>query len=111
MKKIVLQSMLAFLLTAALLGPGSVAAAEQVTLKIEDQGQPVAAAEVVIFLSCDRIEATTDALGAASFDIECGGRGFWVEVDGKRLAEFYWVGRVPEKIDVASVGYMAWGGE
>ena len=97
-------------LLAALAGMavGGAQAATDLTLTIVNDSEPVVGAQIEIFLSNDYQLAATDDLGQVTFEVESG-RGFWLEVDGERLAEFYFVDDAPESIDLATTDTIEWG--
>ena len=82
---------------------------ERIGITLTDQGAPLVGSEVVVFFSTGAKEATTDEEGHVSFRVD-GERGFWVEVDGERLNEFFFVDQRSFDIDVAVVGTMEWPG-
>jgi hypothetical protein len=84
-------------------------AAEDVSLTIVDQEVPLAGAEVAIFLSDGMHSGITDSEGLVTFSVEYG-RGFWVEVNGERLDQFYFVESAPYLVDLALVGTIDWPG-
>lgn len=84
-------------------------AAEEIALTILDTDVPLAGAEVTIFLSDGMQTAVTDVEGLATFSIDYG-RGFWVEVNGDRLAQFFFVADGAQDLDLAAIGTMNWPG-
>jgi len=90
--------------------PGSMAvAATTLQIVFTNSGTPVAGGEVVLFFSNEAISTVTDQAGLARFSIESG-KGFWIEVNGQRLAKFYSMTQPPANIDIATVGTMQWRG-
>lgn len=79
-------------------------------ITVAEQGRPLEAAEVTIILSDMAMVASTDQNGFVSFPIEVGRTGFWLEVNGQRLDEFFFVKSNPFTLDVSVVGYMDWPG-
>ena len=100
-------------LAACLLPPGgsggTAIAATQMSIAFTNAGTPVAGAEIALFFSNDVVTAVSDKNGVAQFSIDRG-KGFWVEVNGQRLAKFYSIDQPPASIDMASVGTMVWRG-
>lgn len=92
-----------------ILGAGVASAATQLGITFTSSGTPVANGQVVLFFSNGTASATTDQAGLANFSIDSG-RGFWIEVNGQRLARFYTLDQAPSNIDVASVGTIVWRG-
>ena len=93
-----------------LLVAGTADAATIANLKLVKDGVPQAGAEVVIYTSYGTETATTGEEGQVTFDLRCG-RGFWVEVDGERLAPFYSLTETSTTvIDLAKVDKMEWRG-
>jgi hypothetical protein len=93
----------------ALLSPTPTFAAEEVSLTILDQDVPLAGAEVTIFLADFMYTGVTNEDGIVEFSVDYG-RGFWVEVNGERLADFYFVEDAPYTVDLAFVGTIDWPG-
>jgi hypothetical protein len=91
------------------IGLGSALAGTDVALSILDSGKKVTGAPVEIFLSNDHLVGQTNADGVVTFEIESG-RGFWVEVRGKRLAKFFFVEQAPFQIDLAEMDTIDWEG-
>jgi hypothetical protein len=87
---------------------GTVHAGTRVNLKVVKDGVPQTGAKVVLYTSYGTETAVAGKDGQVTFDLRSG-RGFWVEVDGERLARFY---SLTEKsitvIDLAKVGKMEW---
>jgi len=97
---------------AAILGVivlGSAGAGTEVVLTIQDDAVAVAEAQVEIFLSNEHLVGQTDSDGVVAFQVESG-RGFWIEVNGERLAQFFFVDQAPLQIDLATVGTIEWEG-
>jgi hypothetical protein len=94
-------------LSALLLGGiagGALGASDvSITLKHSDTETPAVDVEVSIFLSTGVLRATTDEDGVALFE-DVVGRGFWVEVNGERLRDFYYVADSPLEILVNAEG-------
>jgi hypothetical protein len=83
--------------------------AATVSFQVKNGGSVVAATNVTLYLSYGKEVSTSDANGSVSFDVG-NARGFWVEVDGKRLGRFFHVNQVPAVIDMAQTGTIQWGG-
>ena len=97
---------------AVLLGlalAGTAQAATSISFKMKNGNATLSNTQVTLYLSYGTELATTDATGKGSFEIGQG-RGFWVEVNGQRLARFFYVDSVPEVIDIAETGVMRWRG-
>ncbi len=84
-------------------------AATDIQITVLDNGTAVAEAEITLYQSADMQTAVTDEHGVANVELEYNG-GFWVEVNGKRLAEFFEAGRATVEIDLATVEIMEWQG-
>jgi hypothetical protein len=95
------------LLAVALLAAPSARAASDLILLFEDDGAPVQGATIDIFLSTGAYTTITDAEGFAIFQIEAG-KGFWVEVNGERLDQFFSTDEATHIIDIATIGRMQW---
>lgn len=100
--------------TALLCGAGVVSvtpagAAQDITLTIVDHDVPLAGVEVAIFLSDGMQTGVTNENGLVTFTIDYG-KGFWVEVNGDRLNQFYFVDDAPYALDLSLVGIMNWPG-
>jgi hypothetical protein len=81
-----------------------------VKITLAEQGRPLAEAQVTIILSDMAMTAKTDQDGFVSFPVEIGRKGFWLEVNGQRLDEFFFVRNNPFTLDVSAIGYMDWPG-
>jgi hypothetical protein len=92
-----------------LFSPIGASAAEEISLTIMDQDVPLAGAEVTVFFADFMLTGVTDEQGVVDFSIDYG-RGFWMEVNGARLAEFYFVEDSPLSVDLAFVGTIDWPG-
>jgi hypothetical protein len=101
-KRIMGRLAFAFLLILGGVGASNAANLE-VTLIDGNTQLPVAEANVEIFLSYGVLTAQTDADGTVIFD-DVYGRGFWVEVNGERLPDFYYTESSPVEIEVISDG-------
>lgn len=88
-------------------GLGSAQAGDDVALTISDAGRAVGGVKVEIFLSNTHLSGQTDAQGLVAFEVESG-KGFWVEVNGERLAEYFFVEQAPFAIDLASIDTIEW---
>ncbi len=86
---------------------GSAFAADDVVLTISDGGQAVVGARVEIFLSNAHLIGQTNDDGVVAFEVESG-KGFWVEVNGERLAEFFFVEQAPYQFDLAEMETIEW---
>jgi hypothetical protein len=82
-------------------------AGDVVALTIRDGGAAVVDTRVELFLSNDHLVGQTDADGVVTFEIESG-KGFWVEVRGERLAEYFLVEQAPFQIDLAEMDTIEW---
>ena len=81
-----------------------------VTMKIVEDGVRMAETDIVVYLSYDKIEVTTDAQGLVTFPVKTGA-GFWLEVNGERVAQFFRQSEIvgePYTVDVAVIGTMPW---
>lgn len=109
MRKIIATSVM-LLAVISLAAVASAAGPSRVDLKIVENGQAVENAEVVIFMSCDKVAGRTDENGDVALESECGGRQFWVEINGKRVSTIY--NDIPgtEVIDIARVTFIEWMG-
>lgn len=97
---------LALLMAVVLSAPASSAT---ISFQIKDGERVLSNTEVTLFLSYGKEIATSNETAQVNFEVDkC--RGFWVEVEGKRLAQFFEIGRVPQVIDVRRTGTMSWGG-
>ncbi len=88
---------------------GVVRAEEKVQLQLITGETPLVGADVVVYLSDGVHQGLTDDEGKMTFEALTG-RGFWVEVDGERLDEFYFVDQAPYQIDLSTVGVIEWPG-
>ena len=90
-----------------LLVVGAVAVANAATLSItlvdSESQQPVEGATVVVYLSHGVLAGFSDAEGTLSFENVIG-RGFWLEVNGERLSDFYYTENSPVEIQIDSRG-------
>ena len=91
------------------LSPGSAQATGPVTLTFTHGNAWAAKVPVTLYFSAGKVTATTDRLGRATFPAQSGS-GFWVEIEGLRLAKFYRVDSLPLVIDIDKVGTMKWRG-
>ena len=82
----------------------------EIQLEIREYGQPVEGAEVAIFMSCDKLVGQTDAEGRVTLESECGGRQYWIEIDGERIGQLYEAQRDVKTIDLESVTFIEWQG-
>lgn len=89
------------------IGLGSALASQEVALTIRDEGQIVVGAQVEIFLSNAHLIGQTNEDGVVTFEVESG-KGFWVEVRGERLAEFFFVEQAPFQFDLAEMETIDW---
>ncbi len=92
-----------------IIGLGSARAGTEVVLTIYDDAAAVAGAQVEIFLSNEHLAGQTNNDGIVAFQVESG-RGFWIEVNGERLAQFFFVDQAPIQIDLATMGTIEWEG-
>jgi hypothetical protein len=90
-------------------GPGAAQASGPMTLTFAHGNAWAARVPVVLYFSAGKVTATTDRLGRATFPPQ-DGEGFWVEIEGLRLAKFFSVDNVPLVIDIDKVGTMKWSG-
>jgi hypothetical protein len=86
---------------------GAVAVANAATLSItllnSETQQPVEGATVVVYLSYGVLAGFSDAEGTLIFDgVE--GRGFWLEINGERLSDFFYTENSPLQIQLDSQG-------
>jgi len=110
MRRLLLASGLLILILSSVAMTASASDPVRVDLQVVDRGQPVPTANVVIYMSCDRVEGVTDDHGNVTLQSDCGGRVFWVEINSKRVGQLYQVDTVPLTIDLASVTYIEWQG-
>ncbi len=89
-----------------LVGAAAAADGTRVEMQILDRGQPVIGAQITIFLSCDKLEGTTAEDGRVVLESNCKGGYYWLEIDGKRVDEFYQVQTDARTVDVANVSFM-----
>jgi len=82
----------------------------QVQLEIRDHGQPVEGAQIAIFMSCDKLVGQTDVEGRVTLESECGGRQYWIEINGERIGQLYEADRDVKTIDLESVTFIEWQG-
>jgi hypothetical protein len=87
------------------LGSVGISSAAELTISVvdEDTQLPVQGASVKVYLSYALLEAETGIEGLVSFDNVIG-RGFWVEIDGERQAEFYYTENSPIEIRIQAQG-------
>jgi hypothetical protein len=110
MRRSLLASGLVMLALSVLPSTTSASDPVRVDLQIVDHGRPVAAADVVIYLSCDRVAGVTDDHGNVALQSDCGGRVFWVEINSQRVSELFRVESAARTIDLAAVTYIEWQG-
>ncbi len=97
------------LLVLLMVATATLAGAAVVSFQLTNEETPLDGSLVVLYFSDRAVSGVTDNEGMITFDLQ-NGRGFWMEVDEARLAQFYRVGNVPAVIDVAQVGTMQWPG-
>jgi hypothetical protein len=85
------------------------AEAVPVTLELTDQGVPLPAAQVQVFLSYTLMTGITDVDGRVSFDL-APGAGYWLGVNENRVNQFFLVDNGSYSVDLAVVGFMTWPG-
>ena len=85
-------------------------AATEVRFQLMNNGTPMSNAQVVLYLSYGAENGRADANGGVAIEIQ-EGRGYWIEVNGARLKQFFLVDQTPAVIDVAVIGTMEWPGE
>jgi hypothetical protein len=85
-------------------------AATEIRFQVLNSGSPMSDAEVVLYLSYGAETGRADVNGNVVIPIEKG-RGYWIEVNGARLKQFFYVDQTPAVIDVAVIGTMEWPGE
>jgi hypothetical protein len=81
-----------------------------IELQIREHGQSLEGVEVAIFMSCDKLVGQTDAEGRVSLESDCGGRQYWIEINGERIGQLYEADRDVKTIDLESVTFIEWQG-
>jgi hypothetical protein len=111
MHKIVRSGLLACaaLVAFAATTPAPVFAAEEVSLTIMDTDVPLSGMQVEVFFSDGSQSGITDDQGFVAFSVEYG-RGYWVEVNGERIAEFFYIADGHQNVDLATAGTIDWPG-
>jgi hypothetical protein len=83
--------------------------AASIQFQLKDGISTVSNTDVTLYLSYGKEVAMTGADGKVAFEVS-NAKGFWIEVNGRRLARFFQIGQVPQVIDIAAIGTMQWGG-
>ncbi len=94
----------------AMAGAAVAAAPASIELQVLKGGRPVVGAQVVLYLSCDKLQGVTGEEGRVALESSCGGGFYWVEIDGRRVDTLYQVESGIRPIDVAEVTFITWQG-